>query len=150
MLGPPHSPQRGSERSKDWASCATGISSHMATAQPFPKWKGIKTIPTVPLHPPKAGTALLSRAHAHFAHHCQLFSHWLKMPPVHSFPPPFPLPHPLTNLSQRLPPLLPLPNPGSCYSSCLHCRSLLPLLPTPFPSKCPHIQTRKKITWKRL
>lgn len=113
--------------------------------QPFCRWKGTKAAPAAPPHPPRTCTASLPRAHVRFVHHCQLFFFLCpKMPLAHSFPPPFPLPHLLPNLSQHLSSLLPLPNPSSCYSSCLPCHSLLPLLPTALPSKCPDTETTEK------
>ena len=142
-LGLPHGPRRSAEKSRDQASCATGASSHAAPAQPCPRWRGMKAAPVAPLHPPKTCTALLSRAHVP-CHHCQISSHCLKMPPVHSFLPPFPLPHPLPNPSQCLFSLLPLPNPRSCYSSCL------PLLSPALLSRCPLVSPQNIPIYKQV
>jgi len=108
-------------------------------AQPFPGQRGMKAAPAAPPHSPKTCTALLSTVCTHFARHCQLLSHCLKMPLVHSFPPC----HPLPDLSQHLSSLLPLPNSGSCYSSCLpYC----PHAACSSPFKTPQHTNKLKIT----
>lgn len=140
----PHGLQRRAEKGRDQASCATGASSHVAPAQPFPRWKGTKATPAALLHPPKTCTALLSRAHIQFTHHCQLFSHCLKISPIHSFPPPFPLPHPLPNLSQCLPLSCPFLTPVLATHPASH-RSLLPLL-----SCCPLLPPQNVLTYKQV
>lgn len=89
-----------------------------------PQLRGMKTTPAAPLHPPKTCMVVLSRNMHIWPTTASFFSHCLKMSPVHSFLPPFPLP--LPSFRQCLSSLLRLPNSSSSYISCP------PLLSTAF------------------
>lgn len=138
VLGPQQGPQRRAEKRRNQTSCATGGSSHGALAQSFPNWGGHKghtgspSVSTLaaPLHPPKTCPAVLSR-HMHIWPTTASFFLTLKMPPIHSFLPPFPLP--LPSLRQCPSSLLPLPNSNSSYTS--YAPSLSPALTVMLPSQ---------------
>lgn len=128
-LGPPHSPQRRGEKSRDQVSRDL---SHAAPVQPFPRSWRPHCIPLKSTQPGCPGhmDALLTTAIVFLTvlkcH--QFIPSWLFSLFRHSLP----------KLSQHPSSLLSLPSPGSCYSSHHPCCSLLP---TPLPSKCPNTQT---------
>lgn len=135
-LGPPHCLQKSRKEQ-------TPVQLHLGCQQPFPKWRGTKAT-SAPLHPPKTCIALLFRAHVHFAHHCQLFTHSLKITLVHSSLPPLLLLHPLPTSVSAFPLSYPFPSPVLATHPASH-HSLPPLL-----SQCLFLSHQNVSTYEQV